>query len=272
MKLVILFILSLLFANVQANTGAGYTEINSATGWKIWKKELNGATIHVQEIDVTKRQLQFVHNNPNGDIFSKFLVKDKYASLGGRLSLSNGAFFESSADTTGLSYGYKVGLTTYTHGWSTQRDYSSLRMLVYTSHPSVPTARSVKVVPYSKSEFDLSSTQNALVGLSPYYNADGTDWSKRSTEKIGRTFVGVKGNILFILNTDKMTQDNTRLELLNNFGVDNNNIIMFDGATSTQLSFKKKDGGQEDFVGCRTQSLCAFEWIYRKIPQGIAVY
>lgn len=264
----------MLCVNVQANTSAGYTEVNSATGWKMWKKEVNGATIYVQEIDVTKRQLQFVHNAPNGDIFSKFLVREKYSSLGNRLSLSNGAFFEDTEKpTTGLSYGYKIGSITYTHGWSTQRDLSSLRMLIYTSHPTIPTARSVKIVPYSKSEFDLSSTQNALVGLSPYYNADGTDWSKRSTDKIGRTFVGVNGNILYILNTDQMTQQAVRLELISSFiGLYDSNIIMFDGSSSTQLSFRNKAGTmQTNLYGCKYPIVCAPEKD-RQIPQGIAVF
>lgn len=273
----ILLIGILVCTSVFANTGAGYTEVNSATGWKIWKKELNGGAIYVQEIDITKRQLRFVHETPNIDVFPKFILKDKFASMSNVLSLSNGAFFEdTSGNNTGLSYGYKVQWNTFTHGWSTPRDESSLRMFVYNIHSGTgitPPSRSVKIVPYSRAEFDNFSNQTVVVGLSPYYNADGTNWSKRSTSKIGRTFIGVRGNIVYILNADEITQNNARLELFSSFGLYNDQIIMLDGANSTQLSFKKRNGQQEDFTGCRFNPL-SITCIRgdRLVPQAIAVF
>lgn len=277
MKNIIVVLLGILVSmNVIANTQEGYTLINSTNGWKLWKKNIDSTNIYVQEIDISKRQLDFVNEVPtgeNGDLFPKFLVQDKFKTKN-YLSLSNGAFFEDTKNiNTGLSYGYKSIFKTYTHGWSTTRDEKNLKILVYTLIPSVPNVRSVRVEDYSKEEFNSSKNQYVLVGLSPYYNADNTDWSKRSKSKIGRTFIGVKNNTLYILNTDKMTQDDVRLELFSSFRIYHENMIMFDGSSSTQLSFKEKNGVQSNFIGCSfNYYLNCKKESDRKIPQAIAVY
>lgn len=276
MKKIIVVLLGILVSmNVLANTQAGYTLINSTNGWKLWKKNIDSTNIYVQEIDVAKRQLDFVNETPtgkNGDLFPKFFVRDKFKTKN-YLSLSNGAFFEDSNDPTGLSYGYKTVFKTYTNGWSTARDEKSLKMLVYTLIPTAPNVRTVKVEDYSKEDFNFSKNQYVLVGLSPYYNADNEKWGKRSKDKLGRTFIGVKNNTLYILNTDKMTQDNARLELFSSFGLYHENMIMFDGSSSTQLSFKEKNGNQTNFIGCRYDlNLICYRESDRKVPQAIAVY
>jgi hypothetical protein len=272
LKNIFLLVMVLLSINVYSYTiiaPPGYSGAGTASGWEIWKKSQNGGTVYVQKIDVRQRAVTFVNNPKVGDTFPTFTIRNKFASFNSAFSMTNAAFFDNAKDGSGigLSFPYRPSAL-LSKGWSTAGNESNIRVLSIGVIPPFSVNRAM-VIPYSSDLLTSTVHRYFVAGLSPYATS-----GKRPTQRIGRTFIGVKDNhFLYILNGDKLTTNEARLNLMD-FGLYDSDIVHFDGSASTQLSFKNSSGVITNFIGCEgddpdsPRPPCTAT---RNIPQGILV-
>lgn len=242
---------------------SGYKEIHSQKGWRIFGKDTeSNDAIYVQEIDLNKAKIILYDHHKQADLFEKFKSIDVWPGLAkqlGAYSLSNGSFFDSKANNpTGLSYPYKVGGQVKSGGWATNTDKPDVRMLTiqYTS-----TGYVAKIVPYNTQILNNKNIPDILGGLQ-------INFDKGIDSSIGRTFVGVIQNFLYILNGASLTQPKAR-EQLQLFHITLENMMMLDGAGSTQLHFRNALGQTKSLYGCISSTFCLAD--ERIIPQAIVV-
>jgi hypothetical protein len=156
--------------------------------------------------------------------------------------ITNGQFFDRSIDPTPLSFPLKVNGEFLTDNWA---DTGQTRMLqIHGSTASVQPFNDVNDI-YQPS---LLLSLNIIVGLTPWYKLP--DQFKNGVYVgggyKGRTFVGVSNDgtkiLIFSSSSSCQNQDFCKNDpsgnaqtVLNNFGISNDNIIMFDGGGSSQL-------------------------------------
>lgn len=267
----IVVLMSILFNFTFAQAG-DYNLLNQKPGWKIYKKGSGDNVIYVQEIDINKARIFFI--DKGSDIsgrFEKFDMHDMWKGISNiSYSISNGAFYEKTDQIyDGISYPYKSSGVVKTTGWSTQRDIDNLKMIVL-SYENIHGIYkyTAKVLDYSKNIFEQKNNGDILTGLNVNFN-------KSSSTNLGRTYIGVKSDYfgndyVYILNGKSLTQSEAKDELLKQY-IDENNMIMLDGSSSTQLFFKDKYNNTEYFYGCKSRIPFVCDAEKRSIPQAIAV-
>lgn len=248
-----------------ANNLSTYTSIKSNPGWGLWYKAEFLGDVYVQRINMKHADVSLVTGKQTNNSFNKSALTSYWSTLNsnfGAYSVSNAAFFESlSGNSTELSFPLKLNNSVKTMGVSL--DGVGLRKILAVKNTCANGYKCAFVLQYSDATFSSSNYQTAMVGLDPYFD-------KNALIPLGRTFVGVDHSdpnnlLMYIVHGTRHTQGQMRT-ILNNLGVYDNAMIMFDGSGSSQLAFLNKDNQNQFVYGFAGSSRD-----YRAIPQVIVV-
>lgn len=272
-----LVFIMLLSINTSYANPTGYLGVTYEDGWLLYRK-IGGENIYVQEINLQKNRINFVDWKISDQNFKLVSLSEKWQTLKNiSYSLTNGSFFDRGANGLfNMSFPYKKNGKIQSMGWSTEQNIYSgeLKMLAIGYDYSTGYKNHIaKVIDYDKAVLQQKNYTDILVGLSKYYD-------KSRYSKIGRTFVGVKDysyydlsqqrgidtNLVYILTGVNLSQQDA-IDELKKFGIEDNNIIMFDGSGSSQLFFE--DNGSKEVYGSKKHNVNTPD--KRSIPQAITV-